>query len=144
MVMKQANDMESKLMKYIWDNYIELSECEKVVFIGHGTGCQAIMDLVNARDVELKVKAVVQVAGLHSLVRPNPSNKEKLSWFKQVSSFFFYNPFIPIAIISAKTGNAKKKNVCLFIYVCLGIISVIKSTCLPNMWYWRMKRLSGD
>lgn len=118
--MKQANDMESKLMKYIWDNYIELSECEKVVFIGHGTGCQAIMDLVNARDVELKVKAVVQVAGLHSLVRPNPSNKEKLSWFKQVRFFFFfYNPFIPIAIISAKTGNAKKKNmfVCLFMFV---------------------------
>lgn len=94
MVVKQANDMESKLMKYIWDNYIELSECEKVVFIGHGTGCQAIMDLVNARDVELKVKAVVQVAGLHSLVRPNPSNKEKLSWFKQVSLLHinFINP----------------------------------------------------
>ncbi|KIR82282.1 histone deacetylase 6/10 [Cryptococcus gattii EJB2] len=88
MIVKQANDMESKLMKYIWDNYIELSECEKVVFIGHGTGCQAIMDLVNARDVEFKVKAVVQVAGLHSLVRPNPSNKEKLSWFKQCNQIY--------------------------------------------------------
>lgn len=143
MVMKQANDMESKLMKYIWDNYIELSECEKVVFIGHGTGCQAIMDLVNARDVELKVKAVVQVAGLHSLVRPNPSNKEKLSWFKQVS-FFFIIHLSQSQSFPRKRGMLKKKNVCLFIYVCLGIISVIKSTCLPTMWYWRMKRLSGD
>lgn len=118
MVMKQANDMESKLMKYIWDNYIELSECEKVVFIGHGTGCQAIMDLVNARDVELKVKAVVQVAGLHSLVRPNPSNKEKLSWFKQVSSFFFIIHLSQSQSFPLKRGMLKKKMfVCLFMFV---------------------------
>lgn len=111
MIVKQANDMESKLMKYIWDNYIELSECENVVFIGHGTGCQAIMDLVNARDVEFKVKAVVQVAGLHSLVRPNPSNKEKLSWFKQVSLF---------SQLSIKWFSRKKKNeqgVNVFVFV---------------------------
>lgn len=39
----------AKLMRYLWDNYIELSECENVVLVGHGTGCQAILDLINAR-----------------------------------------------------------------------------------------------
>ncbi|WVN90743.1 uncharacterized protein L203_105985 [Cryptococcus depauperatus CBS 7841] len=83
MIVKRGKELEAKLMKYLWDNYIELSECEKIVLIGHGTGCQAVMDLVNEREVERKVKAVVQVAGLHSLVRPDPNDKDKLRWFKQ-------------------------------------------------------------
>ena len=40
---------EANLMRYIWDNYIELSEAENVVFIGHGTGCGALMELINHR-----------------------------------------------------------------------------------------------
>lgn len=41
-------------MHYIWDNYVELSESDNVVFIGHGTGCSAIMDLINTRG-ELRI-----------------------------------------------------------------------------------------
>lgn len=36
-------------------------------------------------EVEAKVKAVVQVAGLHSLVRPDPHNESRRDWFRQVS-----------------------------------------------------------
>lgn len=35
-------------------------------------------------DVERKVKGVVQVAGLHSLVRIDPTNESRRTWFKKV------------------------------------------------------------
>ncbi|WWD16504.1 hypothetical protein CI109_100930 [Kwoniella shandongensis] len=88
MITKNAPEIEGQLIRYIWDNYVELSECEKVVLIGHGTGCQAVMDLVNKRDVERKVKAVVQVAGLHSLVRIDPNNIQRKDWFKRSNRIF--------------------------------------------------------
>ena len=57
-------------MRYIWDNYIEwvqctsvdqahdrLSEAENIVLIGHGSGCSAIMDLINSRGGSIKNKA---------------------------------------------------------------------------------------
>ena len=36
-------------------------------------------------DVDRKVKAIVQVAGLHSLVRIDPQAAEKRDWFRKVS-----------------------------------------------------------
>jgi len=40
------------------------------------------MELVNNKDVERRVKAVIQVGGLHSLVRVDPQNEGKRNWFK--------------------------------------------------------------
>ncbi|OCF43376.1 histone deacetylase 6/10 [Kwoniella heveanensis CBS 569] len=88
MVSKSGPKLESQLIKYIWDNYIELSEAENVVLIGHGMGCHTIMELVNYREVETKVKAVVQVAGLHSLVRIDPNNEEKRAWFRKSNQIY--------------------------------------------------------
>nr|XP_018264720.1 histone deacetylase 6/10 [Kwoniella dejecticola CBS 10117]OBR86878.1 histone deacetylase 6/10 [Kwoniella dejecticola CBS 10117] len=88
MVSKNGPALEARLIRYIWDNYIELSEADNVVLIGHGTGCQTIMDLVNHREVEKKVKAVVQVAGLHSLVRPDPNNDTRRAWFRKSNRIY--------------------------------------------------------
>ncbi|WWC68627.1 uncharacterized protein I206_102558 [Kwoniella pini CBS 10737] len=88
MVSKSGPAMESQLIRYVWDNYIELSEAENVILIGHGTGCQTIMDLVNHREVEKKVKAVIQVAGLHSLVRPDPNNDSRRIWFRKANRIY--------------------------------------------------------
>jgi len=35
-------------------------------------------------EVERKVKAVIQVAGLHYLVRPDPQNEGRRAWFREV------------------------------------------------------------
>ena len=35
-------------------------------------------------DIERKVKAVIQVAGLHSIVRIDPTNESRRDWFKAV------------------------------------------------------------
>ncbi|KAK6907347.1 hypothetical protein I203_101340 [Kwoniella mangroviensis CBS 8507] len=88
MVSKSGTPLEAQLIRYIWDNYIELSEAENIVLIGHGTGCKTIMDLVNQREVEQKVKAVIQVAGLHSLVRPDPNDEVKRSWFRKSNRIY--------------------------------------------------------
>lgn len=40
------------------------------------------MELVNNSSVESRVKAVVQVGGLHSLVRVDPQSESKRNWFK--------------------------------------------------------------
>ncbi|KAJ9109114.1 hypothetical protein QFC21_000442 [Naganishia friedmannii] len=40
---------ETQLLKYIWDNYVQLTEAQNVILIGHGSGCQALMCLINER-----------------------------------------------------------------------------------------------
>ncbi|TCD63038.1 Histone deacetylase hda1 [Steccherinum ochraceum] len=58
------------IMTYLWDNYIQLTEARRVVLIGHGPGCEAIMRLMESRSVGVMkaVKAVVQVVGLQTNV----------------------------------------------------------------------------
>jgi hypothetical protein len=38
-------------------------------------------------DVQGKVKAIVQVAGMHSIVRIDPNNETRRAWFRKASSF---------------------------------------------------------
>ncbi|KAL1406389.1 Histone deacetylase hda1 [Vanrija albida] len=88
MVSNSGDKLDGKLMRYLWDNYIELSDAKDIIFIGHGSACGAIMELVNHRDVEHKVRAVVQVGGLHSFVRVDPANEAKRAWFRQASRIY--------------------------------------------------------
>lgn len=63
-----------------------LSRVENVILFGYGTGCQAIMSLVNDRDVEPLVTAVIQVGGINTLVRPDPYDDDKRAWMRKVST----------------------------------------------------------
>lgn len=38
-------------------------------------------------DVQGKVKAIVQVAGMHSIVRIDPNNEARRAWFRKASGF---------------------------------------------------------
>ncbi|BEI85282.1 hypothetical protein CcaverHIS002_0506830 [Cutaneotrichosporon cavernicola] len=88
MVSNSGDKMDGQLMRYLWDNYVELSSAKNVVLIGHGTACGAVMELVNHRDVQSKVKAIVQVAGMHSIVRPDPTNENRRTWFRDVCQIY--------------------------------------------------------
>jgi histone deacetylase 6 len=68
-----------------------LGDAKNVVLIGHGTGCQALIELVNHAYVEQRVKAVVQVGGLHSLVRLDPQNEALRTWFKSCNRVYVPN-----------------------------------------------------
>lgn len=58
------------------------SSSTRVVRVLHLTGVEGA-DVV---DVDQKVKAVVQVAGMHSLVRIDNDNESRRAWFRAVSS----------------------------------------------------------
>jgi histone deacetylase 6 len=38
--------------------------------------------------VQSKVKAIVQVAGMHSVVRPDPTNESRRAWFKEACQIY--------------------------------------------------------
>ncbi|KZT72053.1 Arginase/deacetylase [Daedalea quercina L-15889] len=54
---------------YLWDNYIQLTAARRVILIGHGPGCEALMGLMRNRSVGImrSVRAVIQVVGNHSI-----------------------------------------------------------------------------
>jgi hypothetical protein len=43
-------------------------------------------------DVEDQVKIVIQVAGMNTLVRPDPRDEDKILWYRQVRVFCSYPP----------------------------------------------------
>lgn len=70
-----------QLMLYIWDNFVDLTDAERIVFIGHGHGCEALMHIIADRDVQSKVKAVVQVLG-QNLIPLVPKDRPDLrKWY---------------------------------------------------------------
>lgn len=59
-MVNNGGKLDTQLMFYIWDNIIELvprttsadtrlSNARNIVLIGHGSGCAAVMDIVNNR-----------------------------------------------------------------------------------------------
>ncbi|KAJ9109725.1 hypothetical protein QFC19_001955 [Naganishia cerealis] len=79
---------ETQLLKYIWDNYVQLTEAQNVILIGHGSGCQALMCLINERPVEDLVKMVIQIAGMNTLVKPDTRQDDKIVWFREHSKLY--------------------------------------------------------
>ncbi|KAL6305042.1 histone deacetylase complex protein [Sparassis latifolia] len=76
-----------EVMTYLWDNYIQLTSARRVVLIGHGPGCEALMELMRQRSVQVMkcVYAVVQVVGNHH-VPVTPGDISSLrQWYYQNS-----------------------------------------------------------
>ncbi|THG92620.1 hypothetical protein EW026_g8342 [Hermanssonia centrifuga] len=84
---KDARDYASDVMIYLWDNYISLTEARQVVLIGHGPGCQNLMDLLNQRTVSVmrSVRAVVQVVGNYNIPATPRDADELRNWYYQHS-----------------------------------------------------------
>ncbi|KAG8972692.1 Histone deacetylase hda1, partial [Tulasnella sp. 427] len=67
-------DLLKRLITYLWDNYIELSDAPDIVFIVSGSA-----------SVEKKIKAVVQIVGMLEPVRLPPSEPNIRRWFIEVN-----------------------------------------------------------
>ncbi|KAJ2931488.1 hypothetical protein H1R20_g5629, partial [Candolleomyces eurysporus] len=51
---RQHMDESSKdVLIYLWDNFIQISNASRVIVLGHGPGCRAVVDLLNRRGVTL-------------------------------------------------------------------------------------------
>ncbi|KAL4246025.1 hypothetical protein ABKN59_008832 [Abortiporus biennis] len=80
---KQKDTYAGDLMVYLWDNYIQLTSARRVLLIGHGPGCDAIMHLIQHRTfgVMKAVKAIVQVVG-HYDIPSTPRNADDIrTWY---------------------------------------------------------------
>ncbi|KAI0085134.1 histone deacetylase complex protein [Irpex rosettiformis] len=84
------DDYSGELMVYLWDNYIQLTDARKIILIGHGPGCQALMHLLNNRTVGLMrlVKGVIQVVGNWNVPATPVDNTELRKWYWKHSAVF--------------------------------------------------------
>ncbi|KAJ7497370.1 histone deacetylase complex protein [Mycena latifolia] len=83
---KGINELRKDIVTYLWDNYVQLCNATTIILVGHGPGCQFLMDLIDLRatSVMKSVKAVVQVLG-HAPLRP-PKNADDLrEWYRDNS-----------------------------------------------------------
>ncbi|KAG8936674.1 Histone deacetylase hda1 [Tulasnella sp. 418] len=71
-----------RILIYLWDNYIEITDASNVIIIASGQTCKCIPLLLTDRDVSTKVKAVVQVIGSVHLNRLPLMDDDLRSWYK--------------------------------------------------------------
>ncbi|KAF7376214.1 Histone deacetylase complex protein [Mycena sanguinolenta] len=83
---KSITELRKDMVTYLWDNYVQLCNATNIILVGHGPGCQYLMDLVDLRSTSVMkcVKAIVQVVGPWPL-RPPKNALDLRDWYKTVS-----------------------------------------------------------
>ncbi|KDQ57529.1 hypothetical protein JAAARDRAFT_686851 [Jaapia argillacea MUCL 33604] len=87
---RSVDELGRDLMTYLWDNYISLSNAKRVVLIGQGPGCSAMMELMQQRSTRIMkvVPLVVQVVG-HGKIPATLREPEDLrKWYYKHSLVF--------------------------------------------------------
>lgn len=70
---------------YVWDHVCALSPAQRILFLGFGTGCEAIMHIIANRVVRDRVRAVVQVMGLQPIPLVPKQQPELKAWYLEHS-----------------------------------------------------------
>jgi len=93
---KAAENPAKDLLAYVWDNYIQLSSATCIVLIGHGMGCQSLMDMINIRRANMikYVNLVVQVVGTGKIPLI-PKDSENLRMWYSKNSLVIVHPQHP-------------------------------------------------
>jgi len=66
---------------YVWDHVCALSPAQRVLFVGFGAGCDALMHIIANRVVQGRVQAVVQVMGLQPIPLVPKQRQELKAWY---------------------------------------------------------------
>ncbi|RXW25579.1 hypothetical protein EST38_g273 [Candolleomyces aberdarensis] len=86
---RQHMDESAKdVLIYLWDNFIQISNASRVIVLGHGPGCRAVVDLLNRRAVGMMkvVKGFIQVVGLQDQPHaPSGGLDDLRPWYKKHS-----------------------------------------------------------
>jgi len=80
--------LKRDIVTYLWDNFVQLSKVERIILIGHGPGCQPVMDLIEHRFASARkmVKLVIQIVGTSKIpVAPRYSDNDIRVWYKEHS-----------------------------------------------------------
>ncbi|KAL0956532.1 hypothetical protein HGRIS_002673 [Hohenbuehelia grisea] len=75
-----------EVITYIWDNFVQLSDAKQVILIGHGPGCQPVMDLIDNRAAQVMklVKSVVQIVGEYKVPAVPKYSDDVRAWYGKV------------------------------------------------------------
>ncbi|KAJ6593976.1 histone deacetylase complex protein [Mycena capillaripes] len=84
---KGINELRKDIVTYLWDNYVQLCSATTIILVGHGPGCQFLIDLIDLRatSVMKSVKGVVQVIGHGMLPRPPKNALDLRDWYRNNS-----------------------------------------------------------
>ncbi|EPQ28822.1 uncharacterized protein PFL1_03625 [Pseudozyma flocculosa PF-1] len=76
----------SRLITYLYDNLIQLSEAKNLILIGHGLATMGIKDLIIDRpQVRRQTAAVIMVLGLQTIPQMSPGDTLLRKWYWQRS-----------------------------------------------------------
>ncbi|CAE6460153.1 unnamed protein product [Rhizoctonia solani] len=80
---KQRRETAKDAVISAWDNLAELSDAREIVIVAHGTAGLSVMGLINERfqNLRTKVKAVVQVCGMHTIPAVPKFQDEMRRWY---------------------------------------------------------------
>lgn len=107
---KHVESWSRDVLTYLWDNYIQLSGAKNIIFIGHGPGCHALMELMESRPVGMirYVNTVIQVVGNMNIPLIPKDADELRAWYSK-NSVVIVHPehpaFAPDARILKRHGR---------------------------------------
>lgn len=107
---KHVESWSRDVLTYLWDNYIQLSGAKNIIFIGHGPGCHALMELIESRPVGMirYVNTVIQVVGNMNIPLIPKDADELRAWYSK-NSVVIVHPehpaFAPEARILKRHGR---------------------------------------
>lgn len=82
----EKSAINTEIVTYIWDNYVELSEAKHVIFICHGSGCRGTMDLLKNRSIQNKVRGIVHIVATG--LPPRAPQDDMQMWYRKNSLVF--------------------------------------------------------
>ncbi|KAF8630632.1 hypothetical protein AX15_002783 [Amanita polypyramis BW_CC] len=84
---KTSDDIKRDIVTYLWDNFVQLSNAERIILIGHGPGCQPILDLIESRFSSARklVKMIIQIVGTSKIPITPRNDDEMRIWYKKHS-----------------------------------------------------------
>ncbi|KAH7927131.1 Arginase/deacetylase [Leucogyrophana mollusca] len=88
-----SEHLSRDLLTYLWDNYIQLSQAKRIVIVGHGPGCKALVEFLENRraNVMKYVSAVVQVVGNVDIPAIPKSLEDLRLWYENHSLVILHN-----------------------------------------------------
>ncbi|CCG80536.1 Histone deacetylase clr3 [Taphrina deformans PYCC 5710] len=81
-------DETARLAKYIWDNYLELTDATHIILVAVGESCSGLVNMISVKDVTRRVSAVINFYGRHPLRALTSTEDSLVDWYYNNSLCF--------------------------------------------------------
>ena len=79
-----AVEESTRLVRYLWDNYIELTDATDILLVSIGAACQSVVSMLAVRDVMKRVRAVINIYGETPLRALTTIEDSLIDWYYSV------------------------------------------------------------